>query len=196
MNIDPKGEKPERKREEDDADIVWERPLECDNCQKPIVYHYTEIIGDAITHTGHCAECPVLLRRLHGLPPGSEIYAGDTKTGLVCGECGTTLEEVRRGSILGCSVCYEIFGDVLMAEMIANKKISPGVTKKKKPTSLHIGRSPGEILEISPSLRLLALNEALDETLKREDYEQAAWLRDQIKALTEQTKKNSDDKKS
>jgi protein arginine kinase activator len=29
------------------------------------------------------------------------------------------------------------------------------------------------------------LNEALNETLTREDYEQAAWLRDQIKELME-----------
>jgi protein arginine kinase activator len=32
---------------------------------------------------------------------------------------------------------------------------------------------------------LTALNEALVETLSREDYEQAAYLRDEIKSLTE-----------
>ncbi len=48
-----------------------------------------------------------------------------------------------------------------------------------------MGRAPGEKIEISPSLKLIALNEALSETLSREDYEQAAWLRDQIKKLTE-----------
>jgi protein arginine kinase activator len=31
------------------------------------------------------------------------------------------------------------------------------------------------------------LNEALNEALKRENYEQAAFLRDQIKALMEKT---------
>ena len=55
----------------------------------------------------------------------------------------------------------------------------------KKSHPIHIGRAPGESLAISPSSRLLALNEALKETLNREDYEQAAWLRDQIKALTD-----------
>jgi protein arginine kinase activator len=45
-------------------------------------------------------------------------------------------------------------------------------------------------LAINPSSRLLALNEALKETLSREDYEQAAWLRDQIKALTESEAKD------
>ncbi len=43
-----------------------------------------------------------------------------------------------------------------------------------------------KIQEINPSLRILALNEALNEMLKSEKYEQAAWLRDQIKALTDE----------
>ena len=50
---------------------------------------------------------------------------------------------------------------------------------------LHIGRAPGEVVEINPTLRLIALNEALDETLIREEYEQAAVLRDQITAFKE-----------
>ena len=48
-----------------------------------------------------------------------------------------------------------------------------------------MGRTPGQAVAINPSLKLLALHQALNETLSREDYEQAAWLRDQIKALTE-----------
>jgi protein arginine kinase activator len=38
------------------------------------------------------------------------------------------------------------------------------------------------------------LNEALNETLKKEDYEQAAWLRDQIKAITEKTEQSDETK--
>jgi len=33
---------------------------------------------------------------------------------------------------------------------------------------------------------MASLNEALNEALKRENYEQAAWLRDQIKNLKEE----------
>ena len=78
--------------------------------------------------------------------------------------------------------------------MQAANKISPRISLTKKALPLHIGRAPGEANEISPSLRLLALNEALNETLKREDYEQAAWLRDQIKDLTEKPVKDITDK--
>jgi len=183
-------EEPKKKRKEEERP---DRPLECTECRKPIVYHYTEIVGNQVTHIGMCSECPVLQKRLHGLSTNEaavEAVEGG-KAGLVCGECGTTLEAVRRGAPLGCSVCYDVFGDVLLPGLLSAKKVSPSTIKKKKTVSLHIGRAPGESLEISPSLQLLALNEALDETLKREDYEQAAWLRDQIKSLTGETKGNN-----
>jgi protein arginine kinase activator len=101
--------------------------------------------------------------------------------GLCCGQCGTTLESVRLGSPLGCPECYEIFSDILILEMQKHEK---GASPKSAPP-LHIGRAPGEDTKAKPALRLLALNEALSETLNREDYEQAAWLRDQIKVLSD-----------
>ncbi len=172
-----------------------DRPLECSECKKPISVCYTEIIGTAITRTSMCADCPELQRRLHGAPmqqPGQPKEEG--KTGLACGNCGTTLESLRVGIPVGCSSCYEVFDDVLLAEMLASEKIPPRISSTKKSIPIHIGRTPGESQEMNPSLRLLALNEALNETLKREDYEQAAWLRDQIKALTENPEKTNEGK--
>jgi protein arginine kinase activator len=162
-----------------------DRPLECSECRKPISVHYTEIIGDTITHIGMCNECPQLQRRLKGSPHDEAAAStGISYKGLMCGECGTTLDELRVSRLVGCSNCYEVFGDLIVEELLKSNKISQAITKKKS-VPLHVGRSPGEAQEISPSLRLIALNEALEETLRREDYEQAAWLRDQIKAITE-----------
>lgn len=162
-----------------------ERPLECGECKKPIAIIYTEIVGDSITRTSMCADCPELQRRLFGTEP-KELIKNLVPLGteLACGNCGTTLEEVKRGHSLGCAECYHVFGDILLMELQSAKRLSPGLATNKK--SVHIGRSPGEILAINPSSRLIALNDALKETLSREDYEQAAWLRDQIKALTEE----------
>lgn len=173
-----------------------DRPLECDECKKPIAIRYTEIVGDSITHTSMCASCPELQRRLHGTSP-RELVANQTGSiaGLACGNCGTTLEEIKRGHSLGCSECYTIFEDILLVELQAANRLSHRILPVKKSTPIHIGRLPGERLAINPSSRLLALNEALKETLNREDYEQAAWLRDQIKALTENEKEQAEDKK-
>ena len=172
-----------------------DRPLECGECRRPIEVHYTEIIGNIVTHTGMCSECPQLQKRLRGATPGEAIETSLEGMGLVCGECGTTLETVKVSRTVGCSNCYEVFGDILLAEMMTYNKLPPSLAKRKKSGLLHVGRSPGETQEVSPSLRLIALNEALDETLKREDYEQAAWLRDQIKALTEESEDKKNDKK-
>lgn len=163
-----------------------ERPLECTECRRPIAFQYTEIVGDRITHTCMCAECPVLHRRLHGTHLEHAV-SSDSATSLACGNCGTTLDAIRVGTLLGCQVCYEVFDDILLPEMLeANKIPARFATTTKKSVPVHIGRAPGEIQEINPSLRLLALNEALTEMLKSEKYEQAAWLRDQIKALTDE----------
>ncbi|MCC5832916.1 MAG: UvrB/UvrC motif-containing protein [Chlamydiales bacterium] len=89
------------------------------------------------------------------------------------------------GHLLGCGECYDVFTDILIEDLLKEKHVSRHLTSNKKTQPLHIGRAQGEITEVSPTLRLIALNEALDETLIREDYEQAALLRDQIRALKE-----------
>jgi len=186
----------EIQHDENEEEKLPDRPLECSECKKPVSYIYTEIIGEALTRTGMCADCPELQRRLHGTAQQTDRkFQGEKKTGLACGNCGTTLESLRVGLPIGCSVCYEVFDDVLISEMLTSEKIPPRITTSKKSIPIHIGRAPGESKEMNPSLRLLALNEALNETLKREDYEQAALLRDQIKALTENPEKNPDEGK-
>lgn len=163
-----------------------DRPLECGECKKPIAIRYTEIVGDTITHTSMCVDCPELQRRLYGTHPREHVQNQvDPTAALECGNCGTTLEEVKRGHRLGCSNCYSVFEDVILVEIQAAHRLPARVSLGKKSLPIHLGRSPGESLAINPASRLLALNEALKETLGREDYEQAALLRDQIKALTE-----------
>lgn len=178
------------------SDKEPERPLECSECKKPISVHYTEIVGDMIVRTAHCADCPVLKNKLYGMP---YVESGKNLTeigaGLACGNCGTTLEAIKVGTPLGCSNCYEVFDEILLQEMLGANKVPPRLASLKKSMPYHIGRGPGEVKEISPSLRLLALNEALNEMLKSEDYEQAAWLRDQIKALTEKNPEKTDERK-
>lgn len=172
-----------------------DRPLECSECKNPITVHYSEIEGGKCTNTGMCDSCPQLQKRLKGIPFEEHETASQGGTGLVCGECGTTLESIKVGHLVGCSHCYEVFGDVLINELILAHALFPGIIKQRKSIPMHVGRAPGETQEISPSLKLIALNEALEETLKKEDYEQAAMLRDQIKELTEDTEENNDQKK-
>ncbi len=160
-----------------------ERPVECSNCKKPIKITYKEIVGELTITTEMCADCPVLQQKLQG--PMENLKEQITE-GLCCGHCQTTLESAKTGNPLGCSECYSVFSDFLVTELTARDKIFP----KQKAKTLHAGKSPGKASSFTPSNKLTSLNEALNEALKRENYEQAAWLRDQIKALT----KKSDEK--
>lgn len=177
---------------DNNAEKMPDRPLECSECKKPVTVHYTEIVGESMIQTCMCADCPELQKRLHGIPQWQSDSEGlEGAAGLACGNCGTSLDAVRMGNDLGCCDCYEVFGDVLIQELLSSKKVPSRIANNKKSTPIHIGRNPGESPEINISLRLLALNEALNETLKKEDYEQAAWLRDQIKALTDNEEKQN-----
>lgn len=166
-----------------------ERPLDCSECKKPAAVLYTEIVGDKVVHTTMCADCPHLERRLYGTIHKEHAIEGETlEAAFACGNCGTMLEQLRMGQPLGCTECYEVFTSVIIDELIKTSRISRHLTVNQKTQPLHIGRNPGEMTEINPTLRLIALNEALDEMLIREDYEQAALLRDQIKMLKEKSK--------
>jgi protein arginine kinase activator len=163
------------------------RPLECGHCKKTAKVIYKEIEGQTITTTEMCADCPVLQRKLYGemLPPKS---AEGVETDLCCANCLTTLESVRTGNPLGCAECYTVFADVLISQLIDSDTIPAKLKKSlsvKRMQSLHVGKSPEKTVVIATASRLIALNEALNEALKGENYEQAAWLRDQIKTLTD-----------
>jgi protein arginine kinase activator len=166
-----------------------ERPLECSNCKKEATVNYTEIVGKTISRYTMCSECPVLQHHLHGSL--NEEMNEETKTGVCCGNCGTILGDIQMGNLMGCPECYNVFTDTISIDL--NSVLDDNTPSSSK--TLHIGRGPGETLKACPSTRLLALNEALNETLAREDYEQAAWLRDQIKDIVGDTKKKTKKKK-
>ncbi len=166
-----------------------DRPEECSQCRKPIAAVYKEIVSDLVTCTEMCADCPVLQARLYGtVSIASGKQTPGAEAGVCCGRCGTTLLSVRTGGLVGCSECYTVFDEVLVHELVSQGKVPNRMRKMQensKKQFLHAGKTPDKAVELSSTSRIVSLNEALKEALKKENYEQAAWLRDQIKALTE-----------
>ncbi|NGX37278.1 MAG: Protein-arginine kinase activator protein [Chlamydiae bacterium] len=161
-----------------------ERPVECSQCKKPAKVIYKEIIGKTTTTCEMCADCPVLLKKLHGISPEQTAEGKEEiGAGLYCGHCHTSLESIKMGNPIGCSQCYTIFEDLLVQELIAENKLPKGMESARRNQPLHIGKTPDKPVNIPPSNRLTTLNEALNDALKKENYEEAAWLRDQIKEL-------------
>ncbi len=161
-----------------------DRPVECGQCKRPVKIIYKEVSMQSTVCTEMCADCPVLQQKVHG----DVSKEGKNTSELCCGYCATSLESIKIGGPLGCAECYVAFGDYLVGELIAADSIPSDLQRKlssQRSHAIHIGKTPDKPLNASLSTRMASLNEALNEALKRENYEQAAWLRDQIKNLKE-----------
>ena len=94
----------------------------------------------------------------------------------VCSHCGMSLAEFRKGGVLGCAGCYEDF----------REELKPVLTKIQG-RSQHAGRRPrgGEVQEARLS-RIRDLRAEMEKAVREERYEDAAVLRDRIRALRDE----------
>jgi protein arginine kinase activator len=93
---------------------------------------------------------------------------------LACENCGMDLKTFQKEGVLGCEKCYETFEDFL-------KKL----LRRYHGTNRHYKIKRGKKITLSRSERILELQEELEQALKKEEFETAAKLRDEIKALKE-----------
>jgi len=92
----------------------------------------------------------------------------------VCPSCGWKLKDIEEKSKLGCPQCYNVFRPYI-------RDLLTKLHDEKK----HIGKVPlldKEKLEIRRKIR--EVKKALDDAIKKEQYELAAELRDKIKNLS------------
>lgn len=110
---------------------------------------------------------------IEGAAQGSAPKAG---AGRPCPKCGITYAEFRARGRLGCSHDYEVFLADLLPLL---ERIHHGGTQ-------HVGKSPAATDGRSDSEReLIELRRSLTETIQREQYEEAARIRDRIRLLEE-----------
>jgi protein arginine kinase activator len=109
------------------------------------------------------------------LPPQEEISAkslllhqNKDDESQACPACGFTTDDLRRTGRLGCPACYEVF-----TEMLAD------VLNDCQKSSQHMGKVPS----LMTGLRRQRLEEMLQKAIEKEAFEDAAFLRDQLRAL-------------
>ncbi len=162
--------------------------MQCEICKdKTATVHLTEIVDGHRTETHLCQSCAQkegitiksqlsLNELLSSLIAAHQNEAAVEKTGKVCGQCGITMNEFRKQALLGCPNDYEVFEDEL-------KDI---IEKTQNNNLLHIGKTPPrKSTKAEPKEKSIIedLKHQLDLAVKVEDYELAAKLRDQLKAL-------------
>ena len=92
---------------------------------------------------------------------------------MVCESCGTTHQEFKKGGRLGCEACYHVFRPVL----------DPLLDGMHAGTQ-HLGKIPsGSESRVKFEQSVEDLKKQLLKAIEDEDFESAAELRDQLKAL-------------
>lgn len=101
----------------------------------------------------------------------------ESDPGILCPTCGLTFKEFRKEGRLGCSQCYEAFGDQLRLIMFrVHGEVEP----------VHTGHRPGQPQGASRASRrrhIQQLRRQMEAAVEAEAYEKAASIRDQIGML-------------
>ncbi len=163
----------------------------CSICkEKTATVHLTQIVGDKMQKMDLCEDCAKAkgindptgfgladLDLVLGLGASQQIEQAAGGVELKCPRCGFTQADFKKSGRLGCPECYQTFADGL-----------GGLLKTMHKGTRHAGKTP-EALRSSRDLsdRLKTLQNKLAKAIKDENFEQAAALRDEIKAMGDST---------
>jgi protein arginine kinase activator len=162
--------------------------MQCCVCkEKEAKVHLTQIVGDKMQKVDLCEDCAKqkgvndpagfsLADLLLGLGASQEMeQATAGGSDMKCPHCGFTHADFKKAGRLGCAECYVTFADGLEA-----------LLKTMHKGTRHIGKVPAALQQTRDlSDRLKSLQKKLDKAVGEEDFEQAAILRDEIKAMKE-----------
>jgi protein arginine kinase activator len=165
------------------------KPLKCDLCDDAATVHLTQIVNNQIHKIDLCESCAekkgitdpngYSLADLLVKPGDSaEETAEPIEGGLVCDECGYTRREFKKTGRLGCEQCYDTFESLLSPALA-------GMHKGER----HKGKVPARSLERKTyEDRLSSLESDLQLAIQKEQYEDAARVRDEIIELKKTTR--------
>jgi protein arginine kinase activator len=164
--------------------------MQCNICGKnQATVHLTEIVDNQMNELHLCEECArqksAQMEQQFGL---SDLLAGMADMGktakesenvtLKCPTCGLSYADFKKIGRLGCSDCYAAF-----------KKYLAPLLKRIHGSSVHLGKTPlkgtqpavKEEQQMKPDAGDLRVK--LQKAIEAEAFEEAARLRDQIKAM-------------
>ncbi len=158
--------------------------MTCQRCKAEASVHLTESVDGRMREVHLCGACARKTGvTLPAEPPDLALdsvvqglivaHVGELVSELarkICPLCGLKFMEFRIGGRLGCPNDYEAFARGLLPLV---KRAQDGVTR-------HVGKSPRRP-PTAASTEQLKLRAQLREAISREDYEEAAKLRDQLR---------------
>jgi protein arginine kinase activator len=156
--------------------------MKCEKCPNAATLHITEILGE--NHIEELHLCEVCAQKYLNEPNPPKVSAKavplddleDATAGhQECENCGLKFVDFRNTGRLGCPHDYDVFREELV-QLLENIH---GETR-------HVGKVPRR----APDARrgqaeLIRLRKALSAAVNKEQYEEAARIRDRIKRLEE-----------
>lgn len=167
--------------------------MKCQKCQeREANTHYTQITNGKKQEFYLCDKCAAespevakmqnsfvnpfdmsLENFLSGIFGGSSPSRGIAGGAAACPVCGMTFREFSKGGKMGCSTCYETFRDSMMAPL-----------KQIHGSTEHTGKIPSRMGgKIKTDRQIKDLELKLSQAVLEQNFEEAARLRDEIKAL-------------
>lgn len=116
-----------------------------------------------------------------------------------CDGCGMTLGELLNGGKVGCARCYSVFEKSLIptiskihGNVVHCGKFPEKATEKQTPAQ---NTEKPQNVPVTEKEKLEMLKKELNDAVEKQEYETAAKIRDEIKALEEKAScENSDEK--
>lgn len=159
----------------------------CQNCGKnEATTHLKRIINGETAETHLCSQCASALG-YGSMFPGLGLNLGDLFTGFFgdipvsrlssrvirCEKCGCSFDDIAKSGKIGCADCYKTFYD----------KLQPSLARIHGKTE-HQGKFPmGAGEEVKHAHKLAELKEELGRAIDEQNFEKAAQLRDEIRAM-------------
>lgn len=160
----------------------------CENChERPATFHVVEIMEGEKREVHLCEDCahekqialPASLSLNEILSSLMEAHAEKEVpelSNVACPNCGMTYAEFKNGGRLGCPKDYAVF----------RKGLLPFLDRIHGATT-HKGKVPRQIAQDSgQAAELIRFRRELNAAIENERYEEAAELRDKIRARVEQ----------
>lgn len=163
--------------------------MQCDKCGKhQATVHIETVVNGVKKQRNLCSECAKEENAFHGFTFNigdilSEMFAGAEQpvhSMAKCSKCGMTVSDFERIGKLGCANCYKDLRQEIMP-----------VLKRIHGSTHHSGFMPEETDKTR--LAIQGLKARLSEAILQENFEEAAKLRDEIRALEEGEKHDSVD---
>jgi protein arginine kinase activator len=160
----------------------------CDICKKNVAtVHLTQMVEGKTKKVDLCEACSKekgvddptgfsLADLLLGLGAAQEIEQASAGGEIKCPHCGFTQADFKKAGRLGCSECYKVFAEGLES-----------LLKTMHKGTKHVGKVP-LVFRQSQDLadKLKSLQKKLEKAIANEDFETAATVRDEVKALRTQ----------